>query len=240
MENKKAVVLISGGLDSPTVLAYAIGHGYSVYPLSFDYGQRHIKELKSSRAICDYYKLKLKLIKIDMRQIGGSALTDDINVPERGIENIENEIPVTYVPARNTIFLSLAAAYAETINASSLFIGANAIDYSGYPDCRPDFFNSMEKTLNLGTEYGIEHGFKIKVPLQFLTKADIVKLGRRLHVPYRLTWSCYKGGQKACGKCDSCILRLKGFMEAGDFDDIEYETYPEFYMQYLKFSGKIK
>jgi 7-cyano-7-deazaguanine synthase len=239
MDKGKAVVLISGGLDSPTVLAYALKNGYSVYPLSFDYGQRHIRELGSSENICRHYGLNLKKIRIDLKQIGGSALTDDIAVPERGLENIENEIPVTYVPARNTIFLSLAAAYGETIKASSIFIGANAIDYSGYPDCRPEFFNSMENSLNLGTEYGLNRGFRIKVPLQYLTKADIVRLGRRLDVPYGLTWSCYNGREKACGRCDSCILRLKGFMEAGDFDDIEYESYPEFYQKYLKSSGKL-
>ncbi len=239
MIDKKAVVLISGGLDSPTVLAYALDNNYTVYPVSYDYGQRHIRELKSSEDICKYYGLKLKKIEIDMKQIGGSALTDEIAVPERGLENIEKEIPTTYVPARNTIFLALAAAYGETIKASYIFIGANAIDYSGYPDCRPEFFNSMEKTLNLGTELGIGNGFRIKVPLQYLTKGDIVKLGRKLSVPYSLTWSCYNGREKACGKCDSCLLRLKGFMEAHDFDDIEYETYPDFYLGYLKNEGKI-
>jgi 7-cyano-7-deazaguanine synthase len=239
MEEQKAVVLISGGLDSPTVMAYALNKGYKIYPVSFDYGQRHIRELQSSEDICRYYGLKLKKIKIDMKQIGGSALTDEIDVPERELENIEKEIPVTYVPARNTIFLALAAAYGETIKASSIFIGANAIDYSGYPDCRPDFFNAMEKALNLGTEMGIYNGFKIMVPLQYLTKSDIVKLGRKLSVPYRLTWSCYNGREKACGKCDSCLLRLKGFMEANDFDDIEYETYPKFYSKYLKDHGKL-
>ncbi len=238
MENKKAVVLISGGLDSPTVLAYALSSGYDVFPLSFNYGQRHVKELESSEKICKYYNLKLKIIDFDMRQIGGSALTDDIDVPERGINGIDGEIPVTYVPARNTIFLSVAAAYAEKIGASTIFIGANAIDYSGYPDCRPEFFNSMEKTLNLGTERGIKTGFKINVPLQYLGKSEIVKLGRKLKVPYKLTWSCYSGRDKACGKCDSCILRLKGFMEADDFDDIEYEYYPDFYKNYINSKNK--
>lgn len=239
MDGKRAVVLISGGLDSPTVLAYALDHGYKVFPLSFDYGQRHAREVQSSEKICSYYGLELKKITINLRQIGGSALTDDIEVPERGIDSIDGSVPVTYVPARNTIFISLAAAYGEVIKAGTIFIGANAIDYSGYPDCRPEFYNAMEKTLNLGTEYGIESGFKINVPLQYLTKADIVKLGRKLGVPYRLTWSCYNGREKACGRCDSCILRLKGFMEAGDFDDIEYEEYPDFYFQYLKSHGKL-
>ncbi|MEM0140040.1 MAG: 7-cyano-7-deazaguanine synthase QueC [Ferroplasma sp.] len=232
--DSRAIVLISGGLDSPTVLAYAMKHGYKVFPLSFDYGQRHRKELISSKNICDYYKLKLKVINFNMQQIGGSALTDNIDVPDRGLAGINGEIPLTYVPARNTIFLAIAAGYAETVGAETIFIGANAIDYSGYPDCRPDFFNSMENSLNLGTELGIKNGFKINVPLQYLGKSDIIKLGRKLGVPYKMTWSCYKGEEKACGKCDSCILRLKGFMEAGDTDDIEYSYYPDFYREYLK------
>ena len=155
-------------------------------------------------------------------------------VPERNMDEIKSEIPRTYVPARNTIFISIAAAYAETVNASTIFIGANAIDYSGYPDCRPEFFNSMEKTINLGTEYGIKNGFAINAPLQYLTKGDIVKLGRKLKVPYELTWSCYNGRKKACGKCDSCLLRLKGFMDANDIDPVEYEEYPDFYKKYLE------
>ncbi|AAT43893.1 7-cyano-7-deazaguanine synthase QueC [Picrophilus oshimae] len=230
----RAVCLLSGGLDSPTVLAYALSNGYEVFPLSFDYGQRHKKELESSKKICDYYHLNLKIIKIDLRAIGHSALTDNIDVPENDLKSIGNDIPVTYVPARNTIFLSIAAAYAETLNANEIFIGANAIDYSGYPDCRPEYFNKMEEALSLGTSIGLRNGIKINVPLQYLTKSDIVKLGRKLKVPYKLTWSCYNGRKKACGKCDSCLLRLKGFMEAGDFDDIEYEDYPEFYKTYLK------
>jgi len=236
---EKAVVLISGGLDSPTVMAYALKNNYDVYPLSFDYNQRHKKELLSSKKICDYYNLNLKIINMDLRQIGGSALTDNINVPERKIDEIKNEIPVTYVPARNTIFLSLASAYAETINANNIFIGANAIDYSGYPDCRPEYFNAMEKAINLGTELGLKSKININVPLQYLTKAEIVKLGRKLNVPYKYTWSCYNGREKACGKCDSCLLRLKGFMDANDFDDIEYEDYPDFYKNYLKKNNKL-
>ncbi len=230
---KNAVCLISGGLDSPTVMAYAVKKGYNVFPLSIDYGQRHIREIESSKKICGYYHLDLKIIKFDLTQIGGSSLTSNIPVPERDVGEIKSEIPKTYVPARNTIFIGIAAAYAETVNASTIFIGANAIDYSGYPDCRPDFFNSMEKSINLGTEQGIKNEFRITVPLQYLTKADIVKLGRKLEVPYELTWSCYNGEKKACGKCDSCLLRLKGFMEAGDFDPIEYKVYPDFYKKYL-------
>ncbi len=239
MENKKAIVLISGGLDSPTVLAYALENNYDVYPLSFDYNQRHKKELLSSKSICEYYNLKLKVINMDLRQIGGSALTDDISVPERKFNEIKDEIPVTYVPARNTIFLSLASAYAETVGANNIFIGANAVDYSGYPDCRPEYFNAMEKAINLGTELGLKSKININVPLQYLTKGEIVKLGRKLNVPYKFTWSCYNGRVKACGKCDSCLLRLHGFMDADDFDDIEYEDYPDFYIDYLKKNHKL-
>ena len=234
-KKKKAIVLLSGGLDSPTALAYALDQGYEVYPLSINYGQRHVRELQSSKKICEYYHLpNLKVLDINLRQIGGSALTSDIEVPERGLSGITEEIPVTYVPTRNTIFLSLSASYGETIGAGTIFIGANALDYSGYPDCRPEFFNAMEKALTLGTKYGNEYGFEIKVPLQYLTKAGIVKLGRKLGVPYGLTWSCYNGRDKACGKCDSCLLRLKGFMEANDFDDVEYAEYPDFYVDYCK------
>ncbi|MGC8608767.1 MAG: 7-cyano-7-deazaguanine synthase QueC [Thermoplasmata archaeon] len=229
-----AVVLLSGGLDSSTVLAYAISIGYSVHALSFDYGQRHKKELESGKKIAEYYGVDRKVMRVDMRALGGSALTDDINVPERNLETISEDIPVTYVPARNTIFLSIAAAYAETMNSNTIFIGANAIDYSGYPDCRPEYFNAMEKALSLGTKLGLERGVEIKVPLQYLSKADIVRMGEKLKVPYDLTWSCYNGEDEACGRCDSCLLRLKGFMEAGYTDPIKYEKYPSFYTDYLK------
>ena len=176
---------------------------------------------------------------MDLRQIGGSALTDNINVPERELNGIKDEIPVTYVPARNTIFLSIASAYAEIVGAGNIFIGANAIDYSGYPDCRPEYFNAMEKAINLGTELGLKNRININVPLQYLTKSEIIKLGRKLGVPYKYTWSCYNGREKACGKCDSCLLRLKGFMDADDFDEIEYENYPDFYDEYLRRNHKL-
>lgn len=166
---------------------------------------------------------------MDLRQIGGSSLTSDSPVPSRNIDEIKEEIPVTYVPSRNTIFLALAAAYAETVGATEIFIGANAIDYSGYPDCRPGFFNAMEETLNLGTKLGIERGLRINVPLQYLSKAEIIKMGVKLGVPYEKTTSCYNGNEKACGECDSCLLRLKGFQEAGMLDPVEYEKYPDFY-----------
>jgi len=231
----RAVVLLSGGLDSSTVLAMALDMGYEVYALSFDYGQRHLKELKSAKKIAEYYKVPHKIIRIDLRQIGGSALTDDVEVPERGIEEIKDEIPITYVPARNTILLSYALAYAEVIDADAIFYGANAIDYSGYPDCRPEYVEAFEHMANLGTKRGAEgRPIKIIAPIIHMTKAEIIKKGMELGVPYELTWSCYRGGEKACGRCDSCLLRLKGFMEAGYEDPLEYETYPEFYLKYLE------
>ncbi len=231
----RAVVLLSGGLDSTTTLAMAIHEGYEVYALSFDYGQRHSRELESAKKIARYYKVPHKIMNVDLRQIGGSALTDSIEVPERELEEIKGEIPVTYVPARNTILLSFALAYAEVIDADAIFYGANAIDYSGYPDCRPEYVEAFERMANLGTKRGVEGKFiKIVAPLINMTKAEIIKRGMKLGVPYELTWSCYRGGERACGRCDSCLLRLKGFMEAGYEDPLEYETYPRFYLEYLE------
>lgn len=224
---KKVVVLLSGGLDSTVTLAKAKEGGYEICPLSFDYGQRHDKELESAKKIAKWYSVtEHKILKIDLVQIGGSALTDKgIAVPEkRKVEEIGEDIPITYVPARNTILLSLAIGYAEVVGAEAVFIGANAIDYSGYPDCRPEFFEAFQKVAELGTKTGVDGKLiQIKYPLINMTKAEIVKEGIRLNVPFHLTWSCYKGGEKACGKCDSCILRLKGFKEAGVEDPIEYE-----------------
>ena len=231
----KCVVLLSGGLDSSTVLAIALKDGCEAHALSFDYGQRHSRELESAKKIAEYFGVKHKIIKMDLRSIGGSALTDDIDVPNRDIEEIENEIPVTYVPARNTILLSYALAYAEVIDADYIYIGVNALDYSGYPDCRPEYLKAYEEMARLATKRGVEgRPIKIKAPLINMTKAEIIKTGMELGVPYELTWSCYRGGKKACGKCDSCLLRLKGFMEAGYEDPLEYEEYPEFYEEYLK------
>ncbi len=231
----RAVVLLSGGLDSSTVLAMALDMGYEVHALSFDYGQRHARELESARKIAEYYNVPHKILKIDLRQIGGSALTDDIEVPSRSVEDIEKEIPITYVPARNTILLSYALAYAEVIEADAIFYGANAIDYSGYPDCRPEYVEAFEKCANLGTKRGVTgNPIKIIAPIIHMTKAEIIKKGMELGVPYELTWSCYRGGEKACGRCDSCLLRLKGFMEAGHEDPLEYEHYPEFYLEYIR------
>ena len=229
----RCVVLLSGGLDSSTTLAMAVEEGCEVYALSFDYGQRHSRELESAKKIAEYYGVKHKIIKIDLRSIGGSALTDDIDVPQRNVENIKEEIPVTYVPARNTILLSYALAYAEVVDADRIYYGANAIDYSGYPDCRPEYVRAFQNVANLGTKRGVEgKPIEIVAPLINMSKADIIRKGMELGVPYELTWSCYRGGEKACGRCDSCLLRLKGFMEAGYEDPLEYETYPDFYLKY--------
>ncbi len=231
----RAVSLLSGGLDSSTVLSYAISKGYEVIALSFDYGQRHRKELESAKKIADYYGVKHKIMKIDLRAIGGSALTDDIEVPDVTLEAIGKEIPVTYVPARNTILLSLGLGLAEVTDSSKIFIGANALDYSGYPDCRPEYFDSINKTFSLATKKTVEGGkIEVEAPLLRFSKADIVKLAHSLKTPLELTWSCYNGKERACGVCDSCKLRLKGFMEAGFEDPIKYENLPDFYTDYLR------
>jgi 7-cyano-7-deazaguanine synthase len=232
----KVVSLLSGGLDSTTVTAYAISKHLEVYPLTFWYGQRHKKELKSAKKVTDFYNLPLKIIRLDLQAIGGSALTSDLPVPEHSsIKDLSANIPITYVPARNTIFLSYALGFAEVLGAKKIFIGANAIDYSGYPDCRPEYFKEFNKLANLATKAGVE-GTKIKIeaPLLNMNKAEIVKLGTELKVPYHLTWSCYEGKKKACGKCDSCLLRLKGFMESENYDPLDYENYPNFYSEYLR------
>ena len=213
---KKAVILLSGGLDSATCLAIALEAGYDCYALSFSYGQRHDGEVAKAVAIAKKHNVPHQII--DMPNFGGSALTDmNINVPHGGLTA---EIPVTYVPARNTIFLSFALGFAEVLKAHDIFIGVNALDFSGYPDCRPEYIASFEKMANLGTKSG---GFKIQTPLIDLTKAQIIKRGLGLGVDYSLTTSCYdpKAG-KSCGTCDSCRLRLKGFEEAGAKDPIEY------------------
>ncbi len=219
---KRAVVLLSGGLDSVTCLSVAINEGYEVYPLSFNYSQRHKKELDCAGNAVNHYGIKTHKI-IKMENVGGSALTDmEIDVPEyKG----DSDIPVTYVPARNIIFLSYAVGYAEVVGAEAIYIGVNAIDYSGYPDCRPEFIEAFENTIKVGTKSGVEgNPIKIITPLLHLTKAEIIKLAYKNNAPLNLTTSCYKGGEKACGICDSCILRLKGFREAGLTDPVEYES----------------
>lgn len=225
MGERTAVVLLSGGLDSATSLAIAKDEGYDVYALSFSYGQRHSKEIECSKKLADHFGcIEYRVFNLGLDDIGGSALTDSsLEVPEDR-RDISSEIPITYVPARNIIFLSFALAWAEVKKAQAIFIGANAIDYSGYPDCRPEFFLAFETMARLGTKAGVEgEEIDIKYPLIDLTKGQIIQKGLALGVPYEYTWSCYKGGEKACGKCDSCQLRLKGFEEAGTKDPVEYE-----------------
>lgn len=228
MKNK-AVVLLSGGLDSTTTLAIAQKQGFEVYALSFDYGQRHRVELARAKEIAQNFAVAdHQIMTIDLRQFGGSALTDSIDVPtNRDEKEMSAEIPVTYVPARNTIFLSFCLAYAEVKNAQNIFLGVNAVDYSGYPDCRPEFIAAFETLANLATKAGVEGKEKLKIhtPLIQLTKAEIILKGIELGVDYSLTHSCYSPDEDgtACGHCDSCLLRLKGFNDAGFEDPIEYK-----------------
>lgn len=227
---EKAVVLLSGGLDSTTVLAIARSEGYETYAISFDYGQRHSIELECARRVAEAMgAAKHIVITFDMRTFGGSALTDDIEVPKhRNSEASSSQIPVTYVPARNTIFLSFALAWAETLGAKDIFIGVNALDYSGYPDCRPEYISSFEKMARLATKEGVEGRLLLKIhaPLIEMTKAEIIRTGLALGVDYSLTHSCYDPNPegKACGACDSCLLRLKGFAEAGATDPLNYSN----------------
>lgn len=227
---RPAVVLLSGGLDSTTVLAIAKDRGFDAYALSFRYGQRHSVELQAARRVADAVGVAGHVVAdIDLRVFGGSALTDDIDVPKHdsAAELTEGEIPSTYVPARNTIFLSFALAYAETVGASDIFIGVNALDYSGYPDCRPEYIAAYEAMANLATKVGVGGaGVRIHTPLIDMTKADIVRTGSTLGVDYRLTSSCYDPGcaGEPCGRCDSCLLRLKGFEEAGLSDPLNYQV----------------
>ena len=220
---KKAVVLVSGGLDSATVLAIAKAQGFDCYTLSFDYGQRHRSELAASDRVSDALGAREhKTVIIDLRTLGGSALTDDaIAVPETAVEGI----PVTYVPARNTVFLSIALGWSEILGASDIFIGINAVDYSGYPDCRPAFINAFQTMANLATKVGVEGSpIRIHTPLIDLTKAEIIRKGIELGVDYSLTVSCYQatGEGHACGRCDSCRLRRQGFIEACVPDPTKY------------------
>lgn len=222
---KKAVCLLSGGLDSSTAIAIAKDEGYELYALSFDYGQLHTRELNSARDLARYYGVKEHVV-YRLQNFGGSALVDrKMEMPVDRKEEEMTDIPASYVPARNTVFLSIALGWAEVLDADAIFIGVNALDYSGYPDCRPEFIEAYQRMADLATKKGVEGGkIEIKAPLLEMTKADIIRKGMELGVPYELTWSCYKGGGKACGRCDSCLLRLKGFREAGYSDPIEYES----------------
>jgi len=227
---KKAVVLLSGGLDSATVLAIARNQGYEPYALSFSYGQRHVWELEAAKRVAASIGVgQHRVAGIDLRVFGGSALTDEIAVPKgRATDEMSHGIPVTYVPARNTIFLSFALAWAEVLGASDIFIGVNALDYSGYPDCRPEFIEAFEKLANLATKAGVEGRqlLKIHTPLIALSKAEIIAKGIELGVDYALTSSCYDPSPAGvpCGECDSCLLRQKGFRENGMEDPLQYQN----------------
>ncbi|MEJ5300622.1 MAG: 7-cyano-7-deazaguanine synthase QueC [Thermodesulforhabdaceae bacterium] len=230
MAEKKAVVLLSGGIDSSTALAIARSEGYELYALTFRYHQRHAVEIESAKAVARYMGVKEHLIlDLPLNLIGGSALVDrSIAVPkDRSVDKIPSDIPVTYVPARNTIFLAFAVAWAEVLGTGDIFIGVNALDYSGYPDCRPEYIGAFERMANLGTKVGVEGKitFRIHTPLIRLTKAEIIRRGLELGMDYRLTVSCYDPDEegRACGKCDSCLLRKKGFAEAGVDDPTEYK-----------------
>ena len=222
-DQKRAVILLSGGLDSATLVAMVRAQGYSCYSMSFDYGQRHRAELNAAARVArDLGVVEHKVVGLNLGGMGGSALTDStIGLPEAPSEGI----PVTYVPARNTVFLSLALGWAEVLNVRDIFIGVNALDYSGYPDCRPEYVESFERMANLATKAGVEgQGFRIQAPLQNMSKADIVKAGVGLGVDYALTVSCYQAdeGGRACGKCDACRLRAEGFKMAGITDPTRY------------------
>ncbi|MBW2165647.1 MAG: 7-cyano-7-deazaguanine synthase QueC [Deltaproteobacteria bacterium] len=232
VSKKKAVVLSSGGIDSTTVMAIAKQEGFEIYSLSFFYKQRHSVEIEAARKVAHVMGVKKHLIiDIDLRKIGGSALTDNnLNVPKhRNARRMADEIPVTYVPARNTIFLSYALAWAEVLQSSDIFIGVNAIDYSGYPDCRPEYIEAFEQMANLATKAAVKGKTKLKIrtPLIHMTKAEIIKKGVDLGVDFSLTHSCYDPSSDglACGECDSCIIRKQGFKEAGIIDPTQYIIY---------------
>lgn len=235
--SKKAVIILSGGLDSTTCMGMAVEKGYHLYPISFNYGQRHQRELENAREVAHFYGVedRHKEIRLDfLRDFGGSALTDDsMDIPKVHVGDVGasleyseeiDDVPVTYVPGRNLLFLSIATSYAETIGAQAIYIGVNALDYSGYPDCRPEFIRKVEEVISLATVAGMgDQGISIETPLLEMKKSEIILVGIRLGVPYHLTTSCYHGDAEACGECDSCRLRLKGFAEAGETDPIPYK-----------------
>ncbi len=230
---KKAVCLISGGLDSCVTSFIAKEQGYEIYAISFNYGQLHKKEIDSSNKIVQAVGVEDRIIlDADFQKFGKPSLfkTSSDSIQDHDLKDIGKEIPSTYVPARNTVFLSLALAYAESIDADAIFIGVNAVDYSGYPDCRPEYIQAYQKMANLATKKGVEgRSIKIEAPLLQLTKSEIIKTGLKLNAPLADTWSCYRGKELACGRCDSCVLRLKGFKDVGAEDPIQYEYYPDWY-----------
>ena len=219
----KAIVLLSGGLDSTVTLAHSLRKGNETVALSFRYGQRHVRELDSAKTVADHYGIEHKIVDMDISSFR-SSLTDISKELGKDRENIGSDIPDTYVPARNMIMLSVAAGLCESVDAEAIYIGANSVDYSGYPDCRKEFFDSFEQTISKGTKAGAEgHPIRIEAPILNMTKFEIVRYGKELNAPLHLTWSCYSGGAKACGHCDSCLLRLKGFADAGYKDEVEYQ-----------------
>lgn len=222
---KKAIVLLSGGLDSSTCLAYAKEQGFVCYALSFDYGQKHRVELEAAQAIATHFNTHHKIFTLDIKQFKGSALTDT-KIPVPNFNAATDTIPITYVPARNTIFLSIALAWAEVLSAKDIFIGVSQVDYSGYPDCRPEFINAFQSLANLATKYGVEEGgIRIHTPLLQCSKAETIALGHRLGLDYSITISCYQadGAGRACGHCESCAYRKKGFVEAKVPDATRYQ-----------------
>ena len=225
-ERKKAVILLSGGLDSATAMAMAEAEGFEIYALAFDYGQRHAVELECAAAQAEMRAKDFRVAKIDLRLFGGSALTDEIDVPKHdSVEELSGDVPVTYVPARNAVFLSYAIAWAEVLGAHDVYVGVNALDYSGYPDCRPAFIEAFERMANLATVAGVRGEIlRIRAPLIDLTKGEIIRKGLALRVDYAKTTSCYDPAPdgRACGRCDSCLLRKKGFEEAGVSDPRPY------------------
>ena len=230
MAPPRAVVLLSGGMDSATALAMTKAEGFDIVALTFDYGQRHRKEVEAAKRVAEHFDVRdHRIVNLDLSAIGGSALTDKrIRVPEqRSLEEIGRGIPPTYVPARNTILLSYALALAEATGTNAIVIAAQSLDYAGYPDCRPEYYRAFQEVARLGTKRGVEgDAIAILTPVIGMTKADIVRKGEELGVPWKLTWSCYHGGEKACGVCDSCQLRLKGFREAGVKDPLPYARRP--------------
>ena len=230
---KKAVCLISGGLDSCTTAYIAKKEGYEIYAISFNYGQRHNKEINCAKNIAKSVDAKKHIIfDINLDKFGGSSLVDkkmDVEKDHK-ISDIGKKIPSTYVPARNTVFLSIALAYAETTDAEAIFIGITATDYPGYPDCRPEYIDAFQKMTNLATKKGVDgKSIQIKAPLINMSKEEIIKKGRDLGAPFEKTWSCYQGEDEACGRCDSCLLRLKGFNEVGFKDPLKYKVLPDWY-----------
>jgi len=230
---QKAVCLVSGGIDSCVTSFIAKKEGYEIYALSFDYGQRHKKELTCAKKIADAINAKMHTVfSIDLGLFGGSSLMDTSSdqIKDHELEDIGKSIPSTYVPARNTVFLSIGLAYAESIDADAIFIGATATDYAGYPDCRPEYIKAYQHMADLATKRAVDGNLiKIQAPLLAMSKSDIINTGLELHAPFEHTWSCYRGDEKACGLCDSCLLRLKGFKEVGTRDPVDYEVLPDWY-----------